>query len=306
MKTQLLVLMLTAISHFVRAQPTITNSEDFEIGTVLMFQKCDTIGVNAGNPGENQTWNFSNLISLPDTATEWILDPSTTTNGNLFPTSNLVVKVSNGQFTYINKTIDENNIVGFIDTTSAFPATLYPNPMLIAKRPLNYGIIVTDTFTLSGSPALGVITFDPDAYGTLILPNGTYNNVLRVKISQVHPWFTYVIYVWFDGITKSAILKIDNQPNVEYLLSETVLGITEIKKQKTFNFFPNPTSNQFSFESENQGELSIRNLNGKVISKTFIRDKQTNISTANFTPGVYFIVFTTENYMTKPKKLIIQ
>jgi hypothetical protein len=305
MKKQFLLLMLVIISNLVWAQPVITNAEDFVIGTVLKFQKCDPTNVSAGNAGANQTWNFSTLTSLPDTATEWMLDPSTTTNGNLFPTANLVVKVSNGQFTYLNKTIDENNIVGFIDTTSAFPATLYPNPMLIAKRPFNYGTVVTDTFTLSGSPALGVVTFDPDAYGTLILPNGTYNNVLRVKISQVHPWFTYVVYVWFDGITKSALLKIDNQPNVEYLLSEIVVGITEIKKQKTFNFFPNPTRNQLLFESEGKGQLIITNNIGQVVNKILIKEKQTIISTVNFITGVYHLTFITKN-STTTSKLIIQ
>lgn len=305
MKKQFLILILITISNLVWAQPVITNAEDFDIGTVLKFQKCDPINVSAGNAGANQTWNFSNLTSLPDTSTEWMLDPSTTTNGSLFPTSNLVVKVSNGQFTYLNKTINENNIVGFIDTTSAFPATHYPNPMLIAKRPLNYGTVVTDTFTLSGSSALGIVTFNPDAYGTLILPNGTYNNVLRVKISQVHPWFSYNVYVWFDGITKSSLLKIDNQPNVEYLLSETVLGIAEINNQKIFNIYPNPTRNQLLFESESIGELIITNNQGQVVNRTSIKDKQTNISTSNFISGVYHLIFTSENNITT-SKLIIQ
>lgn len=305
MKKQFLLIILVTISNLVWTQPVITNAEDFDIGTVLKFQKCDPTSVSAGNAGANQTWDFTSLITLSDTSTEWILDPSSTTHGSLFPTSNMVVKVSNGQFTYVDKTVNENNAVGFIDTTSTYPPSYYPNPMLLAKRPLNYGTIVTDTFTLSGSPALGTVTFDPDAYGTLILPNGTYNNVLRVKISQVHPWFTYIVYVWFDGITKSALLKIDNQPNVEYLLSETLVGITEIKKQKTFNFYPNPTRNQLLFESEVIGELIITNNNGQVINKISIKDKQTIISVVNFITGVYHLTFTTEN-STTTSKLIIQ
>ena len=305
MKKLFLLPILLISSTLVRSQPVITNAEDFDIGTVLTFQKCNTTGVSAGNSGANQTWDFSMLPSLPDITTEWMLDPSTTTNGNLFPTANLVVKVSNGQFTYVNKTINENNIIGFVDTTSTFPATQYPNPMLIAKRPLEYGIVVADTFTLSGSTALGIVTLDPDAYGTLILPNGTYNNVLRVKISQVHPWFTYNVHVWFNGTAKSALLKIDDQPNVEYLLSETTVGVAEIKKQEVFTFHPNPTRNQLLFDSENRGELIIKNNKGQIVSKTLIKDKRTNISTLNFIPGVYHLIFTTENSIST-SKLIIQ
>lgn len=178
--------------------------------------------------------------------------------------------------------------------------------MLNAKRPLNYGTVVTNTFTLSGSQALGIITLDPDGYGTLILPNGTYNNVLRVKITQVHPWFTYTVHVWFDGNKKSALLKIDNQPNVEYLLSEAnTAGLTEINKQKKFNFYPNPTTDQLTFLSEEIGELFITNNLGQVVSKTSINAKQVSISTANLEQGVYRLLFVTEN-KTATSELIIQ
>lgn len=305
MKKHLILLLVLIVIKHSCAQPIIQNAEDFDIGTVLQFQKCDPEGINAGGSGENQTWDFSNLISLAETSTEWMLDPSSTTNGYLFPTSNLVVKVSNGQFTYVNKTIDENNIVGFIDTTSSYPATQYTNPMIIAKRPLYYGVVVTDTFMLSGSPSIGIVTLEPDAYGTLILPNGTHNNTLRVKITQIHPWFSYTLYVWFDGITKSALLKIDNQPYVEYLLSETVVGFPEINRKGAFDFYPNPARNNLVFESETKGTLIIANHFGQVLTRASIEGRQTNISTESLDPGVYFLIFKADHNIITSRKLII-
>lgn len=304
MKKQFTLLMLAIIPTIVWAQPTITNAEDFTIGTVLKFQKCNPTSVSAGNAGANQTWNFSTLTSLPDTTTEWMVLPSSTTNGSLFPTANQVEKYSDGRFVYVTKTANENYLVGFIDTTSSYPATHYPNPMLFAKRPLNYGTIVTDTFTITGSSALGIVTINPDAYGTLILPNGTHNNVLRVKITEVHPWFNFIVYVWFDGINTSALLKIDNQPNVEYLLSETV-GITEISKQRGFNFYPNPATKQISFESEDAGELLITNNLGQVVLQISIKGKQTNISTEKLEHGIYHLIFETKKHKAT-SELIIQ
>ncbi len=304
MKKQFTLLMLTIIPAIVWGQPTITNAEDFTIGTVLKFQKCNPTSVSAGSSGASQTWNFSALATLPDTTTEWMVLPSSTTNGSLFPTANQVEKYSDGRFVYVNKTANENYLVGFIDTTNSYPATHYPNPMLFAKRPLNYGTIVTDTFTMTGSSALGIVTINPDAYGTLILPNGTHNNVLRVKITEVHPWFNFIVYVWFDGINTSALLKIDNQPNVEYLLSETV-GIAEINNKRYFNFYPNPATKQISFESEDTGELSITNNLGQVVLQIFINDKQTNISTENLEHGIYHLTFETKKTKTT-SELIIQ
>jgi len=305
MKKTLLIPTLLLTCSSILAQPIITNAEDFAIGTVLKFQKCNPSSISVGNAGANQTWNFSGLSILPDTSTEWMLDPSMTSMGHLFPTANLVVKVSNGQYTYLEKTVNDNNIMGFIDTTLSFPATHYTNPMLIAKRPLSYGTIIKDTFMLAGSSAIGIVTISPDAYGTLILPNGTHNNVLRVKISQVHPWFTYTIYVWFNGITKSALLKVDNQSNVEYLLGEMTIGITEINEHMPFRFYPNPTRNKFQFESESNGELSIVNSLGQIAGRFSIEDTETAISTVDFSPGVYHLIFKIGNNIST-SRIIIQ
>ena len=176
--------------------------------------------------------------------------------------------------------------------------------MLFAKRPLNYGTVITDTFTITGSTALGIVTINPDAYGTLILPKGTHNNVLRVKISEVHPWFTFIVYVWFDGINTSALLKMDNQPNVEYLLSE-IVSISEINEQAQFNFYPNPATKKISFKSNGAGELTITNMLGQIVLKTSITDKETSISTEHLNAGVYYMTFNTKKYK-KTSKLIIQ
>lgn len=221
MKKVYLFISFSFVILSIGAQPIITNAEDFTIGTTLKFQHCDPTGVDVGKPGKKQVWDFSQLKLIADTTIEWMLDPSTTSNGKLFPSANQVEKYSDGRFVYVNKTKDENFIVGFIDTTASWPATHYPDPMLFAKRPLEYGKIITDEFEMKGSTAKGTVTINPDGYGTLILPNGTHKNVLRVKITEEHPWFKFTVYVWFDGIHTSALLKIDDQPNVEFLLSET-------------------------------------------------------------------------------------
>ena len=195
-------------------------------------------------------------------------------------------------------------MVGFVDTTSVNPATHFPDPLLFAVRPLIYGTVVTDTFTITGSPALGIVTINPDAYGTLILPYGTLINILRVKITEVHPWFTVTTYVWFDGTITSALLKIEENSEVEYLLNET-LGIAENEKQKNFSFYPNPATKQILFESEDTGELSIANNLGQVTFQTFIKDKQTVISTDNLNAGIYHITFCAKK-CTTVSELVIQ
>lgn len=63
MKKRFTLLMLAIIPRIIWAQPIITNAEDFTIGTVLKFQKCNPTSVSAGSAGANQTWDFSTLTA---------------------------------------------------------------------------------------------------------------------------------------------------------------------------------------------------------------------------------------------------
>jgi len=112
MKRTITLFMLALIPAILSAQPTITNAENFSIGTVLTFQQCNSTGVNPGNSGASQTWNFSTLTSLGTTSIETMVTPASTTHGNLFPTSNLVEQYSNGTFVYVNATVDSSYLVG--------------------------------------------------------------------------------------------------------------------------------------------------------------------------------------------------
>jgi hypothetical protein len=305
MKKLAILLILHIWSLLMWAQPTITNAEDFAIGTVLKFQHCNPTGITAGGGGANQTWDFSTLIEIPDTTTEWMILPSATTHGNLFPRANLVEKYSDGKFVFVNKTASENYLVGFVDTTTTNPILSYTNSMLFAKRPISYGLILYDTFTISGSTSSGIITLEADAWGKLILPNGTHNNVLRVKISQVHPWFSNTTFVWFDGVNTSAVLKIEEQSNVEYLISQTILGLNEAPKS-TFNVYPNPTANNLTFISSEFGELQFINMFGQITKQVNITTYLTHINTQYLDAGVYTLILKSSNNSTTSKQLIIK
>lgn len=248
MKTKLLFLTLAILPLVSPAQPAIANAEDYFIGTTLKIVNCPTTGVSAGSGGAGQTWDFSGLATA-DTLTVKMLLPASTASGSSFPAANLVEKWSDGKYVYTVKTAASSSLAGFVDTIS--PITIhYPDPMLFAQRPITYGNTATDTFTdyfTSGSYNFsggGISTLEADGYGSLVLPSGTYSNVLRIKISQVQndtifPFMTVSTtytstYEWFDGIHASPLLKIDSthsdtytSKSVNYLLSETTTGLPD-------------------------------------------------------------------------------
>lgn len=298
------------------AQPVIGNAEDFTIGTVLEFQKCDTTGVTPGNAGANQTWDFSSLVPLSDTLIQWIVPPSSVPNGDLFPDANLVEKDSEGRLVFVNKTDSESYGVGFDDMTDTYPPLVYSDPMLFMKRPITYGTTFTDTFVFQGSPGTGIITVEADGYGTLILPNGIYNNVLRVKFTETHPYFTATIYTWFDGTHTSALLKITNAssepPSVEYLLNESTPSAIDKGNSSNFHIkvFPNPFTSSTHIElgkiSPNLS-LVVENVFGQKVKQLEPFSGQTiTLTRDNLPSGLYFLrLITQEGKVMAAEKLLI-
>jgi hypothetical protein len=225
-------------------QPLIENAENFKVGTVLVFQHCETENVQFGNGGANQVWDFSSLkIKKSETTIERMVLPQSTKHGELFPKANLVEEYSDNRLVYMLKTDTENYLLGFVDTTKSL-ILKYNDPMLFAKRPLKYGDTITDSYTTEYSmknfdfKGQGTVTIVADGYGKLVLPDNTYENVLRVKITQEQTDILTqyssvsktetISYIWFDKTHTSALLKIDetksthyNNKSVEYLLSET-------------------------------------------------------------------------------------
>lgn len=237
----IIALFLFPISLF--AQPKIENAENFIDGIVLKFQNCESENVEVGKAGKNKLWDFSNLkIKENDLTIEEMILPQKTAFAEKFPDANLVEKYSDGRMVFMSKMENENHLLGFVDTNSNM-IMHYTKPMLFAKRPIkfkdNFNDVYETEFSVKGMEfeGNGTVSIMADGYGTLILPNGKFENVLRVKISQTQ---TDVMkqygsqnvtetttYVWFDENHASALLKIDetkssyyNDKSVQYLISE--------------------------------------------------------------------------------------
>lgn len=112
------------------AQPTVTNAEDFALGTSLTFQLCVPQNINWGTAGANQTWDYSGLQKVTDTLTEQMVVPAATAHGNEFPGATMAEKYSDGRFVYVNKTTAENYLLGFVDTVNEM-TMYYTDPMLL-------------------------------------------------------------------------------------------------------------------------------------------------------------------------------
>jgi hypothetical protein len=178
------------------------------------------------------------------------------------------------------------------------------------------------TDSLKGSYTAGSLTFNrkgvrittADGWGTLILPSGTYPNMLRVKVIQDYTDVTNlggttgvynVQYSWFDGVHKNAALEILNSKNITgtgtltgkyVMVSSAFAGITEAETaQNSISFEPNPVIDHITLTMSGEASalVQICNLNGQVVAGNSYYRNDARIDVSSLPAGIYIIKATT-------------
>ena len=205
-KTKLFVTILAFFSMNMSAQITVLDTDLMNVGHII-YQAYDTVpapSISLGNPGPNQTWDFS-ILQVQEYDTTEFIDPAGTPFGNDHPTASLCIE-DDGEYIYIDKNALGLSLVGFDDI---------PYPQFILPLPLTYGlntvvgptIVMDSAFANPGlidnslAPSISSnslhnqidsikiyiessIEFNVDAYGDVIIPMGTFD-ALRVKTDDI-------------------------------------------------------------------------------------------------------------------------
>jgi len=192
----LLTAMATATAW---AQPVIDVQNMPMLGDITTIGLCDDIvdaaSLNAAN-GAMVTWDFSGLHESSEEQFTFV-DPATTPWAADFPNSNLCgVSWENGHSYYIvdgTALRTEGNALVIPGTPPEDTAKILmaSDPEQIIELPYTFGDGFTDNFSgtfqagvFAGTLA-GSIDQSVDGYGTLILPNATYTNVVRYHFNRV-------------------------------------------------------------------------------------------------------------------------
>jgi len=181
------VALLTALSLL--AQPTLQNNVFPDIGDAATTASGDTLNIEPGNAGANQTWDFTSLqIQTGTVATQYLyVAVAGTPYAASFPTANIAIKINEDTaiYSYARKETGQFSSLGV--ATEGFLQT-YTDPQILLKTPLNFNGSFQDDFaytTDAGDDLFlyseGSRTLTYDAYGTLKTPLGNFNNVIRTK-----------------------------------------------------------------------------------------------------------------------------
>lgn len=317
MKKILLFIVLICSTNLF-SQITLTNANNPVPGNTSKTVTCDTTGITEGNSGANQTWNFSGIIRRDSSVSTWVAS-NTTPYAAQFPASDIASTSDNSDYSYYTSSSSSLLYNGY---GSSFQVNSYSNPETILQYPFTYSSNFSDTYSsvynngIANSYLDGTITSTGDAWGTLVLPNGTFNNALRVKNVTVQRdstniggfnnvlEFTSTAYSWFVPNKKFPVFDIRYNSGVvngtqtfslklvTYNPDNPTIGITQLNTNVADDYkldqnYPNPfnPSTKIKFDiaagdrnSDAMVKLTVYDQLGKEVS-TLVKE--------NLSPGSY-------------------
>jgi hypothetical protein len=293
--TSLFALSLTTLSF---GQVTLTGADvNGTIGESFAYTQSNWMA--EGPAGAAQTWDLSSLV--PTTA-------GSLTHGSAnagFPATNITQTDAAGSSIYYDFSAAGQTIHGI---EAGVTLITYQNAQTSLEFPLSLGVSGSDshacTFTSGGYPfsRAGTTTWEADGWGTVITPNGTYTDVLRVKLTQtytdtyslgtidydvtIYQWLKAGIHYPVAGLTDIVTSLGDSQYGV-YLTGN--VSLDEMDKA-SISVYPNPTSGNVTINGVSTGEYQVFSNDGRVVLQGTINDSSTLLNLDQFQSGTYRIV----------------
>ncbi|WP_294300634.1 T9SS type A sorting domain-containing protein [uncultured Chryseobacterium sp.] len=311
--------LLLASAGLLSAQTTITKAfNDPVAGESVAY--LDVIGTPDNSAtGANTTFNNGSLTFAGSATTAY--STPTASEISTFPGSTLKM-AGTGNTVFYKQTASKLEITGLVTPDATL--NLSANNGTFISYPTQYTTttetdIAQGTFSSTAVSGLckGTITINPNAWGTLILGNTTFANVLRVKSVQAFNLYlpndtnflfpigtiTNTSYSYYSSTRKFPLLttiqtivnvpvaNINNQTtDGAQALSSAVLstGETAVKKAG-LQIYPNPAQDFIGFNGQ-AGEYStakIYSVDGKLIKTSDIQSGKIQIS--DLPAASYFI-----------------
>ncbi|HQY21741.1 MAG TPA: T9SS type A sorting domain-containing protein [Ignavibacteria bacterium] len=341
MKTLIFIILLLSCSSY--SQTTLTSAINPSAGDVDNYKICDTANVSEGNAGLNQNWNFSG-ISFIDSTSVTFVNSGSTPYGSQFPGSN--ISSSNDNVNYNYMTTSETNLMinGYGGPDGVI---INSDAQMFMQFPFTFNSSFTDNFssdyTLSGTQIFrtGTTTVTGDAWGTIVLPSGTFTNALRVKYIILTkdssfigtPFVTLIStnsYVWFIPGRKFPVFEIvystisingivfGNNKTVNYN-QDPVSGISVISSEipEDFNLsqnYPNPfnpkTVINYELQVTGNAKLKVFDVLGNEVAEP-VNEKQNagsysvDFDGSGFASGTYFYSLYIDGRLLATKRMML-
>lgn len=198
------------------------NIQDYQKSVKISFHDLKMDSIVPGDSGRDVFWDFSDLEEEGSPVTSQILSPDSLANAE-FPNTNYIEKYSNGSFMAYSREGGQTYLMGYFDPNSKTKIT-YTLPMLVTKRPLSYGDIISSSYNAVYShgetefSSKGEAILESDGHGILRLPHKIHYDVIRVRLTQLQQdsisrfdtinKVKTTIYYWYDRESDSPLLRL--------------------------------------------------------------------------------------------------
>ncbi len=313
MKIQLLTFFLATTTSLVLAQPTITSSVFGTVGDAINFQEVSTAGLTPGAAGANVTWDFSDITTLPNYYGYELINLADAPENDQFPGANLAADNGVDAFGFIKLTSSEYTNYGVF---AGGVITYYDDPEELFVFPMSFGTTNTDNLHSTFFSGIefersGTTVSEADAYGTLILPTGSFENVLRVKVAQDYTddatllpspiIYDFTLYYWFkEGVLGPLFQYFElnvggafpSETSSAAVNENLAVGIDDVTAQSKVVISPNPAVDNINIEFGNEiynTQLIVYNQLGQVVISDFVTttNKIATIDINSLVPGIY-------------------
>ena len=349
---RLLYLLVVLPFASIQAQPTIVQSSAPTPGTTWTEVYIDEPGgISQGSSGANQTWDLTNASGSFGTDVLEFVSPSSVPDGlgAFFPDSDVAL--------YFEE--EDSTATFFKSETDGFYIDGFASNSVWVEPPFNFSDFDPDNLFIPfdfsypdvrNNMSRNVITIDggvpvqlrstiisemtADGYGTVILPIGTFNNILRMETIQysIDSVFTdadmngvfefvstdgpspeEISYFWLQNADPMLLATVEleeDQSTVSYFsyLVSGATGTEENFNELGVKVYPNPSQGNFSIRTEWLGATSLRiiDLGGKdIYREQFISNGSTyDIALAGVSSGTYLVQLIAEQGISTTRLII--
>lgn len=333
-KLTLFIFLISSLSLV--AQPTIDIAIVPTIGTATSFYKAgDHKLFTPGVAGTNVSWNFTNLDTTLGSHNTAAKLPSNTPFAVNFPSScNYAVEfddIFGSEYLYTK--LDNSNWESY-GTMNA----IYSNPEKLMSFPFQYNSFFKDTFNDADGDFRGFKNVKADAYGTLTLPTGVFNNVLRVNstdtlieitlrgfnnVPEDSIFFEGQSYTWYSPTHSAPILDFRRVISFYYApngarVNVDTTGYVRLSKKRiinglndfndlTLNVYPNPVTSFMKIESALYFDrIEVYDLSGRKLRIHNLTDNYGIVYLGDLSNGIYRCKLIYENGEISDFKISIQ
>ncbi|MNK05454.1 hypothetical protein D3C87_233370 [compost metagenome] len=320
MKQIFLLASLILLSEVLSAQTLSRSDIFFQGGESYTRYHCDSI--DPGPSGNGVTWDLSALNSYSSE-----IQTVTDYSGANYPTAS--IKVSTPAIDYYYEVSDTlirwigGHSLSFISDHS------FTNPLDYMRFPITPTWNYSDNYACNyinnvghSTSEIGSLQREFSGFGTLITPNGTFTDVIRIKSKHILRFVnntngtihrdTIHLYLWYKAGVHHELASVSHGRNSfsGFYSSATYLDVPanlslEENTETRLSVFPNPTADAVTFHSDELFDrVEIVKLSGEIVSLHSSKDANNQeISLSGLSPGLYLAKVYRRNDLISVKRI---